>query len=285
MISRYRAKQLLEYEFGKREFEPTDRLYIGLSSSNPIEMVAEPDESVGYSRCAIDNTYGAGVWSSVGESIKVDGDITKQLGSFSLANKIAFTFGMLTGTFADSVTYWFISDAAVGGNILYYGQLVQPYDMVQDSQIIIPPGEMIITRTNEQTCRYRGVFMRIEPKERIKIYTDASILKQTIQFYIHDSLKRISICCDSIKRIPVYCDSIKRVPIYIDSLKRMPVYVDNFVNHLASPYLTELYHTDITEVSIRSKQTRVYRLDDINDLMLDNVNNKTLSQISYEEVD
>ena len=127
--------------------------------------------------------------------------------------------------------------------------------------------------------------MRIEPKERIKIYTDASILKQTIQFYIHDSLKRISICCDSIKRIPVYCDSIKRVPIYIDSLKRMPVYVDNFVNHLASPYLTELYHTDITEVSIRSKQTRVYRLDDINDLMLDNVNNKTLSQISYEEVD
>lgn len=134
MISYNRVKQLLEYEFGLRDFTPEAVYYLGLSSTNPAESITEPGAETNYARCNIDNN--ADNWGEVA------------IDEFSLANKAAFSFNVLNQAYTPGVTYWFLSNASSGGNILYYGELAKPRPMPEDSQVIINPGEMIITRRN-----------------------------------------------------------------------------------------------------------------------------------------
>lgn len=134
MISHNRVKQLLEYEFGLRDFTPEAVYYLGLSSTDPATNITEPGPETNYARCAIDNN--ANNW----------GDVAT--GEFSLANKTAFSFNVLNQAYTPGVTHWFLSDTASGSNILYYGELAKSRPMPEDSQVIVNPGEMIIIRRN-----------------------------------------------------------------------------------------------------------------------------------------
>lgn len=143
MISEYQVKRLLEHEFGKRDFTPEDNYYLGLSDGDPTQGGIEPSGSIGYARCKIDNTKD---FSTVGAEV-IEGE---PLDNFSLANRVAFSFSVLASEYANGVSHWFLSDSETGGNILYYGELAKPRPMPEDSQVIINPGEMIITRRNAE---------------------------------------------------------------------------------------------------------------------------------------
>ena len=138
MISMERANKSIGYEFGKRPFNPADTYYLGLSTT-PIADGAgftEPPASCGYGRIAITN----------------DSTFWSEPANYAVTNLQKFLFPAFKTDLEDMIVYWFISEkesaSIAGDKAEYYGKLRKERPILQDSQIMINAGDMILERRN-----------------------------------------------------------------------------------------------------------------------------------------
>lgn len=100
--------ELLDHVWGNAAFAPADPLYIGLSTTTPNDDGTNITEPVGGSYARVSVVNNLTNWP-----VAVGG---------AKANGVAVDFPTATGSWG-TVTYFFISDAASGGNIYGSGQL------------------------------------------------------------------------------------------------------------------------------------------------------------------
>ena len=110
--SEYLEKKILDLVFGATAFTAPTTLYIGLSTSTITDDAAGITEPSGnaYTRVAVVNNT-----TNFPSS-------TSNTTQGSKTNGTAITFPTPTGSWG-TVTYFFISDAASGGNIIAWGSL------------------------------------------------------------------------------------------------------------------------------------------------------------------
>jgi len=110
-FSNYLENKLLDYAFSVAAFTPAATLYIGLSTTTIADdgsNITEPT-AMGYARVAITNN--ATNFPAASDGVK--------------ANGAAIAFAAATGDWG-TITDFFISDAASGGNIYVAGALTTP---------------------------------------------------------------------------------------------------------------------------------------------------------------
>lgn len=127
---------LLRTVFGAVAYSPPGTVYLGLSATQPDASggnITEPSGN-GYARVGVTN-------NSTNFPIPTAG---------STENANAITFPTSTGAWVNSepLEYFFISDAATGGNVLAYGTITNP-QVVNSSGAVIsfPAGTLTLTLT------------------------------------------------------------------------------------------------------------------------------------------
>ena len=128
-------KSVLDAIFGRTSPpSPPANLYVALSTTKP-----DPDgtgftepEGGGYARVQIANDL-----SSIDPATVDEDDIAIK----TLPGPIEFP--MATGNWGE-IKYWGVFDAESGGNLLDYARLIDPIDVVEDDQVIIPDDEIEI---------------------------------------------------------------------------------------------------------------------------------------------
>lgn len=110
-FTNYTENAILNEVFGGTAFTAPTTLYIGLSTTTVTETGGGITEPVGnnYSRVAVSNNL---------TNFPTTSTSTKQ-------NGVAFNFPQASGNWG-TVTYFFISDANSGGNIIAYDDLTIP---------------------------------------------------------------------------------------------------------------------------------------------------------------
>lgn len=114
-FSDFLEKKILDHILGGTVYTPPSDLYIGLSSSSVNDestgsSVSEPASNTGYARVKVTNN--TTTWSDATGTTA-----TKK-------NKIDIEFPEATTSWG-VISYFFIADAATGGNILMWGSLSQ----------------------------------------------------------------------------------------------------------------------------------------------------------------
>lgn len=126
----YLANKLLEHQVGKTSFTmPT--VYVGLSSTTPAlggTGITEPTGGA-YARVA---TSGA-TWT------------TAASGSINNAAAITFTQASADWVSGSNLTHGVLYDAASGGNVLAYGALTTPKNILNGDTASIAIGQLVIT--------------------------------------------------------------------------------------------------------------------------------------------
>ena len=126
-FSPYLCKRLMDHWTGKAVYAPPG-LYAGLSLTDPSIAITEPAGG-GYSRVSVP---------------------AASLGSASLAvpsailNSASVTFPVPSAGWG-SVGYWFVCDAATGGNLLFSSPLDEPVEIPSGASVAFAPGEFAMT--------------------------------------------------------------------------------------------------------------------------------------------
>ena len=126
----YLANKLLDHQVGKASYTmPT--VYVGLSSTTPTLAGGNVTEPSGgnYSRV----TTSAATWNSAA--------------SGATSNAAAITFGQASADWlaGANLTYGVIYDAATNGNLLAYGALATPKNVLSGDTASIAIGDLDIT--------------------------------------------------------------------------------------------------------------------------------------------
>ncbi len=132
-ITNHMANRILDYNFGSTSYTVPPILYIGLSTtalSSSGGGYTEPS-GAGYARVAYAN-------NKTNFSISSNGLLT---------NLVSVIFNESTASWG-TVTYVFISDAASGGNILYYEALNTPRAVATNTTIMFSPNALSISMVN-----------------------------------------------------------------------------------------------------------------------------------------
>lgn len=112
---------LVQYIFGAVPLSPPANLYLGLSTTTPVQAkgastpywnFTEPSGN-GYSRAIINNATNNGNWH---------GAPSQPASGWQQNNATPISFPQASGSWG-TVTYWGIWDAASGGNLLVFGAL------------------------------------------------------------------------------------------------------------------------------------------------------------------
>lgn len=114
MGATYYVKNLiLDYIWGKQTYTVPNTVYVGLCTAcnDNGTVTGEPTiGTYGYARVAVTNNDITTTWGAAAAGIKRNSNGTIQ-------------FPQVTTASWGTLTYWFISDAATAGNILWYGAL------------------------------------------------------------------------------------------------------------------------------------------------------------------
>jgi hypothetical protein len=134
MITNTQINNIMNLLLGKTPFTTPDTLYIGLSITDIDNNGAGAVEPNGgnYQRVAVAN-------NKTSFTDATNGVIT---------NNIQIAFNESTADWG-IVTNIFISDAAMGGNILYYDKLEKSRNIQMDSVLIFPIGAITFTLENK----------------------------------------------------------------------------------------------------------------------------------------
>ncbi|MGC9309835.1 MAG: phage tail fiber protein [Candidatus Nanoarchaeia archaeon] len=133
-LAHYMSSKILDEIFGGTNYVPEATLYLGLSTSTIADdgtNITEPTDS-NYARVSITNN-------------KINWDTASVVsGKSQIQNAVAFEFPAANTGFG-TITDWFISDAASGGNIIAYGALNASKTIGSGEKLIIPIDGMTIT--------------------------------------------------------------------------------------------------------------------------------------------
>lgn len=134
-ITNYVMKNVLDSTFGRTSPpSPPSNLYIALSTTKPLPDGTGFTEPSGgnYARVSITNNL-----SNIDPATVNDDDIAIK----ALPGPIQFP--VATDDWG-TITHWGVFDAENGGNLLDYGRLSDPLEVVANDQVIIPDGEIEI---------------------------------------------------------------------------------------------------------------------------------------------
>jgi hypothetical protein len=109
----YTEDKILDEYFGKQSYTVPSTIYAGICTgcTSAGVVTGEPTiGSYGYTRVAVTNSDISTTWGAASSGVKANANSTIQ-------------FGTVTGTAWGTLTVLFFSDAASGGNILWYGNL------------------------------------------------------------------------------------------------------------------------------------------------------------------
>lgn len=126
--------QVLNKLFRATDFTPDATLYVGLSTTQPVDDGTGVTEPVGgsYAREAVTND--ATEWSAAAAGVKTN------------LNDIAFTAA--TGSWG-TVGWFVIYDALTGGNMLYWGTIQTPRTIASGDEFTFPAGDLVITLASD----------------------------------------------------------------------------------------------------------------------------------------
>ncbi|HZW08004.1 MAG TPA: hypothetical protein VFF65_12850 [Phycisphaerales bacterium] len=125
----YLSGKLLSHVLNVAAFTAPPTVYLALYTAGPTAAGGGTEVAGGsYARAAIANV--AASWS------------TPATGSYT--NVGAIQFAVATAGWG-VVTHVAILDAAAGGNLLYFAELGQPIDIASGEQLIVQPGDIVIT--------------------------------------------------------------------------------------------------------------------------------------------
>jgi hypothetical protein len=136
-ITTYLANKTLDQRFGKQSYTDPSTLYFGLCTGCTIAGVVTGEPTIGvngYARVAVVNNDIATTWSAAAAEVKTNANSTIQ-------------WPAITGSPWGTLTVCIISDAASGGNILWYGTLGSPIVTAVGMQPFIPVDDITITET------------------------------------------------------------------------------------------------------------------------------------------
>lgn len=135
MITNFAANKILDYNFGSASYSIPTTWYIGLSTTSINQDglgATEPSGAGGYTRIGVPND-------------KVTGFSAASLSKLTNLQQIAFPESTASwGT----ITYIFISDGQVGGNIWFYEALTPARQVGAQTQVIFPATRLEINFTN-----------------------------------------------------------------------------------------------------------------------------------------
>lgn len=126
-MSNYLKDSVLNHVFKNTAYVQPNALFIALYTTDPTNTDTGTE---------LEGTYGY-----VRQSISFN---TASNGSIS--NKGDVVFPISTGAWG-TVKYIGIRDASTEGNLLYYGALTSPQDVLINNQLIIKNGELIISES------------------------------------------------------------------------------------------------------------------------------------------
>lgn len=112
----YTENKILDAWFGKQSYTVPSTIYAGICTAcnSAGTVTGEPTiGTYGYARVAITNSDVSTTWGSASSGVKANTHGIVQ-------------FPTITGTAWGTLTVCFFSDAATGGNILWYGNIASP---------------------------------------------------------------------------------------------------------------------------------------------------------------
>ncbi len=127
----YLENELLDHVWGNAAFSPGATLYVGLSTTNPTDTgagITEPPGGNGYARVAVTNNLTN--WPAASGGAKSNGTVV--------------TFPTATGSWG-TVGWFFISDAASGGNLYGHGSLTTAKTIDSGDTASFAVGDLDIT--------------------------------------------------------------------------------------------------------------------------------------------
>lgn len=137
MITYTQSNLLLAHIFGKTTYTAPSTLYIGLSTQDPGvtgNNIAEPSVSgTNYSRIAYTNNSQSSDWTVPASGIT--------------SNVNTIQFGKSSASWG-IITYFFIADAANGGNVLYYEALSTPITVETNTTVQFLAGDLSVSMNN-----------------------------------------------------------------------------------------------------------------------------------------
>lgn len=128
----YLAQKLLDHEFGIATYSFPSTVYLALFTTAPTAAGGGVEVSgSGYSRAAV--TMNPTNWSRSGQTV---------------TNAGVIPFGVFTGAVSTVVSTG-VYDAAIGGNLLWFGDLGASYQksFVANDQAVFPAGSITITES------------------------------------------------------------------------------------------------------------------------------------------
>lgn len=127
-MSTYLATALLNAAFRNTPFTSPDTVYLALYTSDPTdEDIGTEVNGGGYARKAI--TFTAPVVNN---------------GRVEISNDTEIVFDIATSDWG-TVSHVGVRDAETGGNLLYYGALSTPREILTDDQLRFTAGGLILT--------------------------------------------------------------------------------------------------------------------------------------------
>ncbi len=127
----YLENKVLDHVWGSVAYAAPANLYVGLSTTAPADdgsNITEPPGANGYARVQTPNDLTN--WPAASAGVKQNGTEVQ--------------FPTATGSWG-TVTYFFISDAAVGGNIIGSGSLTTPKTVDNGDTVSFAIGDLSIT--------------------------------------------------------------------------------------------------------------------------------------------
>ena len=140
MISNYQANDFLKRLIGQAGGNEGAVVYLALSTSEPSAAgggVAEPSAAVNYARTLVVRKAGNG-----GEALEIFAEPVNG----STHNVKQISFNKATGAWG-TLRYAALMDAKLGGNLLWYGELIDPIAPVADEVAIIEANNLTLTIT------------------------------------------------------------------------------------------------------------------------------------------
>lgn len=133
MQTTYFANKIMDDLFGLVTYAPPSSYYLAVSKTAiNVDGSGITEPSVGsYARVEMEN----------------DKTTFSNASNGSVTNDVQFKFPEATLDWG-VVTHFAIFDAATGGNMLLYGELVAPRTIESSTTLVLEPGSMILTQTN-----------------------------------------------------------------------------------------------------------------------------------------
>jgi hypothetical protein len=122
--------ELLDHVFGDTAYTAPSNTYIGLSTTDPLDDGSGINEPSGGSYARVNVVNNTTNWPNAAAGAK--------------ANGTAFTFPTATASWG-TIGYFFISDAASGGNMLGHGSLTTPKTIDSGDTASFAIGDLDIT--------------------------------------------------------------------------------------------------------------------------------------------